>query len=224
MIINAETVAPLIRHFVAYKIGPFTNWHGSHFLKNKHIIIQDEFSTEKPYTFWWLLINKPASPKAIIMQEAKGVLMAHFGGQLASVGGNVLGKAHEIHSMASTLSSKGLKKLVGGVFDQLDNAYRAGVYATAKGTKNEFTIGMAHFLLGGCALVKPHNSGIYLYITVYYKKDEFLPAWRNAGYNFAQNKKDGLNYNLSILDLNSFRWSIQPNGIFRLKDRARKIA
>lgn len=219
MQITGVTAAPLIRHIIAYKVTPLTNWHGSHYLKHKKVIIANDAYAENPCSCWWIIIKKPASPGDIILKELKGVILTHLGGHIASAGGDVFGQAHEIHGHASKLSrgsvvSKSARqKAAGGMANQLDQAWRSGTWDKAKGTQNEFGVGMDYFIAGGAAFFKDEGPSVKIGLMTYRMKQDFLTLFTQATVESNRSQAKGIQYTRHIatgLGSRTFRYTPNP--------------
>lgn len=176
MPITAATAAPLIRHIVAYHIMPVTNWHGSHIVKNKKVLIANDVYADSPCSCWWIIINKPVSPRDIMLKEVRGVLLAHLGAQVAIVDNLKTGPFKALAddtSRRSIFSKKGRHNIANGMFNQLDQAVRSGAYAVAKHTAQEFSLGLdkAYFIAGGAAFFEDQGNSVRIYMSTYNKED-----------------------------------------------------
>lgn len=166
MAINALTAASILRYIAIKQVIRNAKADGTGKLKrallgltesglrNKRVLISNDQYDENPCTCFWALINRPKTANDIILQEAKGVLMAHFGGSVAGAMGTSVSSAYEAYgtigdaAKAGSMASGGL---AGEINDRWSAAYKAGVWSSAKGTAQEFSIGLDYYLIGGVA-------------------------------------------------------------------------
>jgi hypothetical protein len=114
------------------------------------------------FVTFWMLIKKPRGGKEIILREAKGVVLAHIlGGGYGNIGGSTVQTIANVQTTAtsmmsasdtaSMLSGGARKKKVTSIYNQLDEAWRAGVWDSAVNTRQEFSIGLDYMIVGGAA-------------------------------------------------------------------------
>lgn len=166
MAINALTAASILRYIAIKQVIRNAKADGTgklkralmglteYGLRNKKLLIANDQYDEDPCTCFWVLINKPKSANDIILQETKGVLMAHFGGSVAGAMGSSVSSAYEAYGQIGDAAKAG-SMASGGLASEVSNrwseAYKAGVWSSAKGTAQEFSIGLDYFIIGGVA-------------------------------------------------------------------------
>lgn len=159
---------------------------------------------------FWVMINKPATTKDIIIKEAKNVALAHIqggmGGGLSAAGaGSAVLQINQAYGQArSAQTAAGLaraatssenSKMVDDIYGQLDQAWRAGVWSTVKGTNNEFSFALQEGLIFGCAAFRPRPSGMKITMRMwetrqqlihYMEEAERKGRWSEAGRQYAR--------------------------------------
>ena len=179
--INAISAASFLKYVVskqlirnAKKDGHGKIWRGLHSmtmssLGRKKVLISNDQYDEGPCTCFWAFINRPKSANDILLREAKGIVMAHLTGPISAQGGTIVSSAVEQYGQCDTLSSN---SSVSGVSSQLGEAWKAGVWSSVKGTKQEFSIGLGYYLIGGvAAFVEDEPGVIKVGIRTWDKKD-----------------------------------------------------
>ncbi len=208
MSITAITAAPLIQYIIAYKLVNKTNWRGSHFLKNKKVLIGNDHYAEDPCSCWWIMINKPKTANDIILQEAKGILMAHLTGPLAGACGGVVKSVHSVHSTCGNINKAGgmarmavskdaRSKYAGGIANKLDEAWQAGVWSSVVGTKNEFAIALGHMIFGGAAYFEQKGDDVTIHLRAYDDKKDVVSF---MGYAERLGSAGGIEYTREIAE------------------------
>lgn len=194
MAINGLTGSALIRHVIAKKMksslkaqGHGKLWRFMHGLTEdkllkKRILISNDFYSEDPFTCWWVFLDKPTTSNDIIIKEVKGILMAHAIGPLANAMGGQVRSIHEAYSQLSDVHKAiGVGKqlvspnaLANSTYNELNDAWKAGVWSAAKGTRQEFSLGLDQMLLGGCAHIGEVGGGIEINLGVWNNKKDVI--------------------------------------------------
>lgn len=125
------------------------------------------------YVGFWCLLNKPTTSKDVIIREAKGVVLAHLGAQAGGAMGRAGGAVAQINEVRSGLSGGGDAAKIGaaavskdvraqianGIYNQLNEAWRAGIWDCVAGTRNEFAFALDEAMTGGaCCFSGPQNN------------------------------------------------------------------
>ncbi len=151
----------------------------------KRIVFSPD-TRESPFAGWWMMINRPADAKTVILKELAGIVLAHADptGRIGDAVGGGVASAISAHSTASnlqTIGSMGDGSMADEVFDRWNGAWEAGVWSSAKGTKQEFAIAWRYFLTGGiCTMSEPDGEGTVVGRTTMWDKDAMLRYMSNA--------------------------------------------
>jgi len=200
MAINAVSAASLLKFVVSKQLVRNAKadkhgkiWRGLHgmtmsSLSHKKVIISNDQYDEGPCTCFWAMINKPKSANDILLREAGGIIMAHITGPLAAQGGSVVSSAVDMYGQCDTLASN---SSASGITAQFDEAWRAGVWSSVKGTKNEFAIGMDYYLIGGVAAFVEDEPGVLKVGIRCWDKNDFMSYLGHA-------ERKGINSSSSI--------------------------
>ena len=114
--------------------------------------------------------------------------MAHITGPIAAQGGSVVSSAVDMYGQCDKLSTN---SGTSGITAQLDEAWRAGVWSSVKGTKNEFAIGLGFYLVGGVAAFVEDEPGVLKVGIRCWDKDNFMSFMGHA-------ERKGINTRTSI--------------------------
>lgn len=167
-----EVAAAVIR-YVVHRHGKKTISFGKRVMmgitapqieRKKVLISSDILSDDDPFVGWWTLINQPAGKNDILLQELKGVILAHVdpGGRLASAMGGPVASLHAANSRVGQMQTVGAMadgSMAASIYNRWNDAWKAGVWSSAVGGRQEFSIGMDYYLLGGCCTMAADATG-----------------------------------------------------------------
>lgn len=156
------------------------------------------------FVCFWVIINKPTTTRDIIIKEAKGVVMAHLGGAFGSMasagqfGSTVqqinqvktnVGNAKKAGGMAvSTFSSEARSTVSSGIYNQLNSAWRAGMWEGALGTRSEFAFALGEGLTHGACAISGTSDNLTISLGYWPEKQTFMSLMATA-------ERKGLNTN-----------------------------
>lgn len=190
-------------------------------VKKKKVIFGNDCYRESPFAAWWILINKPATANRVLLRELKGVILAHVNpvGHITGAIGGPIASAHSAVGTASDVSTVGSMldgSLADATYSRWADAWKAGTWSAAKGTRQEFAIGLGYFLLGGyCTIAEPDEDGMVVGRTsIYNDKDHMMLNMAIA------EREGGLKYALGRLN-SRFGWNFTKD--FRYTAKTNKL-
>jgi hypothetical protein len=144
----------------------------------KKVIISNDWYDENPGTCWWAVINKPKGSNEIILKAVKGSVLAIAQGGMANVTGGVVRNVLEAYDKAETVKATATGvtgKLADEMYNQFDEAWKAGTWSAAKGTAQEFAIGLGYYIIGGpAAFARTRKGDLVVSFNCYESKNDFL--------------------------------------------------
>lgn len=204
--INAISAASFLKFVVSKQLirnaksgGHGKIWRGLHgmtmsSLSHKKVIISNDHYGEGPCTCFWAFINKPKSANDILLKETKGIILAHVTGPISAQGGTVVSGATDIYGQFDTIGSNSNST---AILSQLNEAWKAGVWSSVKGTKHEFAIGLSDYLIGGVAAFVEDEPGVIKVGIRTWNKDNFIKFMGHAERK-GRTTPDSINYSRSL--------------------------
>ena len=211
------------------KLWRFTHGMTMRNLTHKKVLLSNDNAGVVPeadgrsdaWVCFWILLNKPTTSKDIIIREGKNVVLAHVSGLQGSMTsggqiGQIVQQYNEVSGAISDLkgtaeigatvaSERVRSKVASGIYSQLNEAWRAGVWDTVIGTRQEFSFGLGEALLyGACAFIGPLEN-LTIQLRTWGDKRQFMSLMAEAerkGINTAAAYK----YVYGLTE-NGFAWS-----------------
>ena len=145
---------------------------------------------QEDWVCFWIMLNKPTTGNDIIIREGKKVVMAHLkmGMNSTGVGGGgstIVSQVKEIQGQAKkgakvmnmvkgAVNGDYANEVAMGIYDKLNEGWRAGVWDTVMGTRQEFSFGVQEALIGGCAAFSPNSNGMQVSINSWDDKKHLM--------------------------------------------------
>ena len=155
MAIDRDLAANTIRTIIAQK----RNDKGKNILLKSKLIFSNDQYAEDPFTCWWILINKPETPKAIVTAELGKMVFSTALGALAHAS-HLTHTVHEVYDTAkkwADFAGAGKKAT-----EPANKVVKSVAYHAAEGTNNEFTFGLDHLLACGSAAFAEDGNDVYV--------------------------------------------------------------
>jgi hypothetical protein len=147
--------------------------------KKYQVYFSQEALQEGPeFIGWWIMVPKMTTAEEVLIEEVKGVLMAHLDpvGTATGAAGGAAAATHKIYKTAEDVAKA--KSFVGGgmaskITKRFSRAWAAGTWSAAKGTRQEFAIAAGEAICGGALWIIQGPSELTGSIRVYSKEDTF---------------------------------------------------
>lgn len=129
---------------------------------------------EDEFIGWWAVGKQPATSKDILLSELVGIAGGWASGIMGATVdtgtvGTVLDVIGDIHKGVETATGS----VSQGIYNKLSDAWKAGTYSSAIGTRDEFTIFAQDMVLGGPIYMKKGLETITGSTTAYDKTTFF---------------------------------------------------